>query len=94
MRLNTFRGSWGEPLRRSAPARDGSGSTISGIDRRRLPGNAVVEPEVGLGPAEAIPVRHRLGGISPPGRSAAGVTSHRPALIEIVGQRGAPENRH
>ena len=45
------------------------GSTLS-RRRRRLPGDALIKLDVGLGLAEEVPVRHRLGSILSGGRSA------------------------
>jgi hypothetical protein len=40
--------------------------------RRRLPSDTLIELDVGLGLAEEVPVRHRLGSILPGGRPAGG----------------------
>ena len=65
-------GCWGEDLRGSEPPEDEGGGTVSYGERRRLPGNALVKLEVGLGLAEDVPVRQRLGSIVPTGWSAGG----------------------
>jgi hypothetical protein len=45
-------GSWSDPLRRSALPGAESGCTVTGRERRRLPGNALVKLRVGLGLTE------------------------------------------
>ena len=42
-------------------------------ERRRLPGHALIELEVGLRLLEEVPVRHRLGCLVPGGRARSGV---------------------
>jgi len=40
--------------------------------RRRLPGDTLIEVELGLGLSDKVPVQHRLGRLVPDGRSAGG----------------------
>jgi len=53
---------------------------------RRLPGDALIELEVGLGLAEEVPVRHRPGSILPGGRTAGGRDRRRTRRLTDVGK--------
>ena len=64
-------GCWGVHLRGRAPRGDEESRTVS-CERRRLPRNALIKLEVGLGLLEEVPVRRRLGRLVPGGRSAGG----------------------
>jgi hypothetical protein len=66
-----FTGYWGEHLRRSAPQRDERSCTVS-RERRRLPGDALIELDVGLGLFEEVPFRHQFRSIVPRGWTASG----------------------
>jgi hypothetical protein len=46
------------------------GGSTPAYGRRRLPGDALIKRDAGLGLAEEVPVGHRLGSILPGGRSA------------------------
>ena len=64
-------GCWRVHLRGRVPPADERGCTVP-CERRRLPGDALIEREVGRGRLEEVPVRHRLGCLVPGGRSACG----------------------
>jgi len=64
-------GCWGSQLRCGVPPGDEESRTVS-CERRRLPRNALIKLEVGLGLLEEVPVRRRLGRLVPAGRSAGG----------------------
>ena len=66
-------GSWGEPLLRSALSVDESVCKVSARERRRLPGHALVELEIGRGLSENVPVRDRLGSLVPGGPRAGAI---------------------
>jgi len=54
--------------------------------RRRLPGDTLIEFELKLGLSDKVPVRRRLGGIDPGGRSAGGRDWGRAWWLADVGE--------
>jgi hypothetical protein len=68
VRVGTRFGSVWEEIAGAAGRREIRGAGTLCGRRRRLPGDALIELEVGLGLLEEIPVRHRLGSIVPGGR--------------------------
>lgn len=63
-----------ESSRRSGQPRDMGGCAID-HRRRRLPGEALIELEAGVGLGDVVPVRHRIGIVVAWGRPCAGKIS-------------------
>ena len=75
---------WDEHSGRGGQAQHRGGCTLS-RSRRRLPGTALIEFDVGLGLAEEVPIRHRLGSLLPGGWPAGGRDRGRPwRLTDVV----------